>query len=118
MVGNRAMTALYWVIGFGLATLAGVAGAAWGNSQAPTFENEETGGTPATGASRLMFSIFGGLLGSLGVLAIFAAIYMVLWVRARRANPPVEEEHFEDDDTLLDEMEFGDDEEVAETPRP
>lgn len=110
MVGNRALTALYWVIGFGLAVLAGVGGAAWGNSLAPTFENEESGGTPATGASRLLFSIFGGLLGAAIVLAVFAAIFMVLWVRHRRANPAVDDEEFEADEELLDHVEFGDDE--------
>lgn len=110
MVGNRALTALYWVIGFVLAVLAGVVGAAWGNSLAPTFENEESGGTPATGASRLLFSIFGGLLGAAIVLAVFAAIFMVLWVRHRRANPAVDDEEFEADEELLDHVEFGDDE--------
>ena len=110
MVGNRALTALYWVIGFVLAVLAGVVGAAWGNSLAPTFENEESGGTPATGASRLLFSIFGGLLGAAIVLAVFAAIFMVLWVRHRRANPAVDDEDFEADEELLDHVEFGDDE--------
>ena len=110
MVGNRALTALYWVIGFVLAVLAGVVGAAWGNSLAPTFENEESGGTPATGASRLLFSLFGGLLGAAIVLAVFAAIFMVLWVRHRRANPAVDDEDFEADEELLDHVEFGDDE--------
>lgn len=110
MVGNRALTALYWVIGFVLAVLAGVGGAAWGNSLAPTFENEESGGTPATGASRLLFSIFGGLLGAAIVLAVFAAVFMVLWVRHRRANPAVDDEEFEADEELLDHVEFGDDE--------
>lgn len=110
MVGNRALTALYWVIGFVLAVLAGVGGAAWGNSLAPTFENEESGGTPATGASRLLFSIFGGLLGAAIVLAVFAAIFMVLWVRHRRTNPAVDDEKFEADEELLDHVEFGDDE--------
>lgn len=109
-MGNRALTALYWVIGFVLAVLAGVVGAAWGNSLAPTFENEESGGTPATGASRLLFSIFGGLLGAAIVLAVFAAIFMVLWVRHRRANPAVDDEEFEADEELLDHVEFGDDE--------
>lgn len=110
MVGNRALTALYWVIGFVLAVLAGAGGAAWGNSLAPTFENEESGGTPATGASRLLFSIFGGLLGAAIVLAVFAAIFMVLWVRHRRTNPAVDDEEFEADEELLDHVEFGDDE--------
>ena len=48
MLGNRGLTALYWTADVVLAAFAGVGGAAWGNSAAPTFENEETGGTPAT----------------------------------------------------------------------
>lgn len=108
MVGNRTLTATYWIAGFVLAVLAGVGGAAWGNSMAPTFENEQTGGTPATGASRLMFSVFGGLLAGALVLAIFAAIFMFLWVRDRRAQPEVDDE-FEGDEGFLDEIEFGDD---------
>lgn len=107
MVGNRALTALYWVIGFVLAVLAGVAGAAWGNGQAPTFGNDKTGGTPATGASRLLFSLFGGLLAAALVLAVFAAIFMVLWLRKRRTEPDADD--FEDDEDFLNHVEFGDD---------
>lgn len=110
MVGNRALTALYWVIGFVLAVLAGVAGASWGNSQAPTFGNDDTGGTPATGASRLLFSLFGGLLAAAAVLAVFAAVFMFLWVRARRSSPDVVDD-YESDEGFLDHVEFGDDDE-------
>lgn len=107
MVGNRALTALYWVIGFVLAVLAGVAGASWGNSQAPTFGNDETGGTPATGASRLLFSLFGGLLAAAAVLAVFAAIFMLLWLRGRRGRTG--DDDYEADEGFMDHVEFGDD---------
>lgn len=108
MIGHRALTAAYWVAGILLAILAGVAGAGWGNSQAPTFSNDDKGGTPATGASRLMFSVFGGLLAAGLVLAFFAAVFMFLWVRSRRAHSQEDEDYFEPDDSLMDEMEFGD----------
>lgn len=108
MVGNRALTALYWVIGFVLAVLAGVAGASWGNSQAPTFGNDETGGTPATGASRLLFSLFGGLLAAAAVLAVFAGIFMLLWLRGRRGHGT--DDDYEADAGFMDHVEFGDDE--------
>lgn len=113
MVGNRALTALYWVIGFVLAVLAGVAGASWGNSQAPTFGNDDTGGTPATGASRLLFSLFGGLLAAAAVLAVFAAVFMLLWVRARRSSLDVVDD-YESDEGFLDHVAFGDDESYVE----
>ncbi|GAB3577787.1 hypothetical protein [Calidifontibacter terrae] len=108
MIGNRLATAAYWLVGIVLSVLAGVGGAAWGNSLAPSFDNDNTGGTPATSASRLLYSIFGGLLCGFGVLAVFAAIFMVLWVRARRAEVEVDDE--ETDESLIDDLEFGDDE--------
>lgn len=104
MIGNRAATTAYWMVAIVLSALAGVGGANWGNSLAPSFHNEDAGGTPATSASRLLFSVFGGLLGALGVLAVFAAIFMVLWLRQRRAS--VEEEQ-ENDESFIDDIEFG-----------
>ncbi|NHN56660.1 hypothetical protein G9U51_12800 [Calidifontibacter sp. DB0510] len=110
MVRNKAAAAIYWVIALLLSVVAGVGGAAWGNSMAPTFANEDKGGQPATSASRLLFSVFGGLLCGLGVLAVFAGIWLALWVRQRRADAATAEDDYDDYDHDADLFEDDEDE--------
>lgn len=104
LVHKRWFIAVYWVLAIVLTALAGALGARWGNDQAPTFDNEEKGGVPATGISQLLYQVFGGVLLALAVLAVFAGVWLVMWVRSRRYQPD-EDEYDDGDDMSVDDVE-------------
>lgn len=106
MLHKRGLVAAYWLAGLVLAALAGAFGADAGVEAAPEFEDQAEGGSPATGASKLLFALIGGSLGFLAVIAVFAAIFLVLWVRERRRQEP---EEIDSDESFADHIEFGDD---------
>ena len=81
---KRWFVAVYWVAAVVLIGLGGALGARWGDSQAPTFNNEDKGSVPATSVSHLLYQVFGGVLLALIVAAVLAGGWLLLWVRARR----------------------------------
>ncbi|WP_265448054.1 hypothetical protein [Flexivirga meconopsidis] len=99
LVHKRLFAATYWIVAVVLVAFAGALGASWGNDQAPTFTDESSGSVPANGVSHLLYQVFGGVLAALAVLAVFAAIWLLLWARARKAAP-AEPDDYEDEDTM------------------
>lgn len=96
---NRWLIAAYWVIAVLCTALGAALGASWGSSQAPTFDNDDKGAVPVTSASHFLYSVFGGVLVALAVLAVFAAVWLGFWVRSRRARKGRDER---DDDEPAD----------------
>ncbi|TWP36183.1 hypothetical protein [Leekyejoonella antrihumi] len=87
-LGKRWNGLTFWCIAVVFAVIGGIVGASWGGSEAPTFDNEDKGAVPANSASHFLYSVFGAVLLALAVLAVFAAVWLVMWARARRASGP------------------------------
>ncbi|NNG40006.1 hypothetical protein HJ588_12100 [Flexivirga sp. ID2601S] len=99
LVHKRLFAAAYWIVAVVLVAVAGALGAQWGNDQAPTFTDETSGSVPANGVSHLLYQVFGGVLAALAVLAVCAGIWLLMWARARKAQP-VDEDDYDDEDTM------------------
>lgn len=105
MLQRRWAVLAYWVVVFVLAVLAAVGGAAWGLSQAPSFDAEDNTGAPATSASHFIYSTFGALICGLAVLAVASGAFFVLWARSRRSHPDDDAEVWHEDDMDIDDVE-------------
>jgi len=118
LLHKRWFVAVYWIAAVVLIGVGGALGAAWGDSQAPTFNNEDKGSVPANGVSHLLYQVFGGVLLALVVAAVFAGVWLLLWMRARRSDGWYDDSGLEDDeDTMsVDDVEhmFDDDEDLDE----
>jgi len=112
------MVVTFWCAALVLAVVGGIIGAKWGGSQAPTFDNKDKGAVPANSASHFLYGLFGGVLLALAVVAVFAAIWMVSWARARRAAGPVDDVEEVDDDRMsvadVEGLMHADDEDAAQ----
>lgn len=127
LLHKRWFVAVYWVVAVVLIGLGGALGAKWGDSQAPTFDNEAKGSVPANGVSHLLYQVFGGVLLALIVAAVLAGVWLLLWVRTRRLESRYADVDADDEDTMsVDDVEqmFGDaeeedfdDEEPSEAPK-
>lgn len=113
---NKTVTAIYWVVAFVLAVLAGTFGANWGVDQAPTFRDEDKG-APATSASHLLYGLIGGGIGFGVVLALAAGAWMVWWMRHRRATYVDDYDDYDHDVDLLDEESAHESEHESEQAR-
>jgi hypothetical protein len=121
LLHKRWFVAVYWVAGVALIGLAGALGAHWGDSQAPTFDNEDKGSVPANSVSHLLYQVFGGVLLALVVAAVLAGVWLLLWMRARRGQDGYDDFDPEGEDTMsVDDVEemFEDDESSEQTPAP
>ncbi|RNI22255.1 hypothetical protein [Flexivirga caeni] len=121
---KRWFVATYWIVALVLIGVGGALGARWGDSQAPTFDNQEKGSVPANGVSHLLYQVFGGILLALVVAALFAGVWLLLWIRTRRAERGYDEGDLDLDDAdamSVDDVEHlfdEEDDEVDETPSP
>ena len=106
LLHKRWFVAVYWIVAVVLIGLGGALGANWGDSEAPTFNNEDKGSEPANGISHLLYQVFGGVLLALVVAAVLAGIWLLLWVRTRRAQNAIGDFDDEDDDAEV--MSVGD----------
>ncbi|MBB2894540.1 hypothetical protein [Flexivirga oryzae] len=100
LLHKRWFVAAYWVVAVVLIGVGGALGAAWGDSQAPTFNNEDKGSVPANGVSHLLYQVFGGILLALVVAAVFAGLWLLLWARARRTEAEYDDPDVDDEDTM------------------
>lgn len=98
LLHKRWFVATYWVVAVLLIALGGGLGAKWGDSQAPTFNNEKKGSVPANGVSHLLYQLFGGVLLALVVAAVAAGVWLLLWVRTRRAEQAYVGDEYDDED--------------------
>ena len=98
LLHKRWFVATYWVVAVLLIGVGGALGAKWGDSQAPTFNNEKKGSVPANGVSHLLYQLFGGVLLALVVAAVFAGVWLLLWVRTRRAEQAFAGDEYDDED--------------------
>lgn len=118
LLHKRWFVAVYWVVALVLIAVGGGLGAKWGDSQAPTFDNKEKGSVPANGVSHMLYQAFGGILLALIVAAVFAGVWLLLWVRSRRTEPEYVDE-VDDEDTMsvddVEQMMFTDDDDAPET---
>ncbi len=87
----------FWAAAFVLAVLAGVAGAAWGQSQAPVFTDEKGHEVAASSASHLLYGVFGGVLFACAVFAAFALVWLLMWARRRRSQGAAPDDLPDDD---------------------
>ncbi|WP_446665169.1 hypothetical protein [Flexivirga sp. B27] len=117
LLHKRWFVAVYWVVALVLIAVGGGLGAKWGDSQAPTFDNKEKGSVPANGVSHMLYQAFGGILLALIVAAVFAGVWLLLWVRSRRTEPEYVDE-VDDEDTMsvddVEQMMFTDDDDAPE----
>lgn len=101
LLHKRWFVATYWVVAVLLIGVGGALGAKWGDSQAPTFNNEKKGSVPANGVSHMFYQLFGGVLLALVVAAVLAGVWLLLWVRTRRAEQAAGQEYDDDEaDTM------------------
>ena len=105
ILGRRWAAVTYWIVAVILAVLAGVGGAQWGLSQAPSFHGDDNNGAPATSASHLIYSVFGAVICALAVLAVASGIFFVLWARERRGRTDDDRDEVREDDMDIDEVE-------------
>ena len=98
LLHKRWFVATYWVVAVLLIAVGGALGAAWGDSEAPTFNNTEKGSVPANGVSHLLYQVFGGVLLALVVAAVFAGVWLLLWMRTRRAHRVLDGDEYAEDD--------------------
>lgn len=105
LLHKRWFVAVYWLAALVLIAVGGGLGATWGDSQAPTFNNKEKGSVPANGVSHMLYQVFGGVLLALIVAAVFAGVWLLLWVRSRRAEPEAEPDEDEFDTMSVDDVE-------------
>lgn len=122
LLHKRWFVATYWVVAVVLIAFGGALGAKWGDSQAPTFNNKEKGSVPANGVSHLLYQLFGGVLLALVVAAVFAGVWLLLWVRTRRAEQALAGDEYDDEpDTMsVDDVEhmFDEDDEDSLDEEP
>ncbi len=116
LLHKRWFVATYWVVAVLLIAVGGALGDKWGDSQAPTFDNEKKGSVPANGVSHLLYQLFGGVLLALVVAALFAGVWLLLWVRTRHAEQALAGDAYDEDDAdtmSVDDVEhmFDDDDE-------
>lgn len=117
LLRKKPVTIAYWLLAFVVSVFAGVGGAVLGRDHAPEFDTEDEGAAATSGA-RLLFGTLGFLLAGLATLALFAGIWLLLWHRQRRQEPPAVDEDEADgnlSDLLVDE-DGGFIDEVAEAP--
>lgn len=101
LLHKRWFVAAYWVVAVLLIAVGGALGSKWGDSQAPTFNNEKKGSVPANGVSHLLYQVFGGVLLALVVAAVFAGVWLLLWVRTRHAERALAGDDYDDEpDTM------------------
>ncbi|WP_188839091.1 hypothetical protein [Flexivirga endophytica] len=100
LLHKRWFVAVYWIVAVVLIAVGGGLGAKWGDSEAPTFNNKEKGSVPANGVSHMLYQVFGGVLLALVVAAVFAGVWLLLWVRSRRVEPPYDDSEDDDADTM------------------
>ena len=113
LLHKRWFVAAYWVVAVVLIAVGGALGAKWGDAQAPTFTNKEKGSVPANGVSHLLYQVFGGVLVALIVAAVFAGVWLLLWVRTRRIEGGYGEADLDDDTMSVDDVEHMFDEDDA-----
>lgn len=104
---SKTMSAIYWIATTAIAALVGALAAGWSIDQAPTFSDDK--GAAATSASHLLYGIIGGLVGFFLVMAVAAAIWMVGWVRHRRATYVDDYDDYDHDVDLLEDADDGQD---------
>ena len=121
LLHKRWFVAVYWVAAVVLIGLGGAIGAKWGDSEAPTFNNEDKGSVPATSVSHLLYQVFGGVLLALIVAAVLAGVWLLLWVRARRLEGGYDDFDPDGEDSMsVDDVEhmFTDDEDAESGEQP
>ncbi|TWE11876.1 hypothetical protein [Rudaeicoccus suwonensis] len=119
LLQKRWFVASYWVAAVVLVGVAGALGARWGDGEAPNFDNDDKGGVPATGMSHLLYQVFGGILLAALVLAIFSGVWLLMWMRARRAAAAADDgadEVIDEDEMSVDDVEhmFDDEDDDSE----
>lgn len=91
----------YWLAAFVLSILVGVLVSGWASDSAVSKGPD---GQPTTNGAQIVYGIVGFALGLLGVIALFAAVWLLAWAQERRGQ---EQERLEDDgemdDLLIDE---------------
>lgn len=97
LLRRRPIAIVYWLAAFVLSISAGVLVSGWASDSAMS---EGPDGQPTTNGAQVVYGAVGFALGMLGVIAIFAAIWLVAWAMERRRQQP--DEH--DDDGEMDEL--------------
>lgn len=98
---RRPVAITYWIAALVLSVWAGVGVARWGVGMA---ESDGPDGEATTNGAQIVYGIVGFALGLLGVIAIFSAIWLILWAKERRGQlPEPDDDDGEIDDILVDE---------------
>lgn len=103
-MGKKWLGPVFWAVALLLAVLAAIIGARWGLSQAPTFAGGDNDGTPATSASRAIYTVFGAVICGLATLALASGIFFLLWARDRRGRVDDGEDAHQPSDMDLSEV--------------
>lgn len=99
---RRPVAIVYWLLAFVVSVLGGVGGAMIGRDAAPQF-TDKGAGAPATSGGQLLLGVLGFLLGFAVVLALFSGVWLLAWIRERRAvGAPVEDEELAEDTDMDD----------------
>ncbi|WP_018154994.1 hypothetical protein [Demetria terragena] len=101
LLRRRPVAIAYWLAAFFLSVWVGVLVSGWASDSAQTTGPD---GEPTANGVQVVYGLVGFILGLLGVVAVFAAIWMVLWARERRRQDPEDDwDDSEMDDLLVDE---------------
>ncbi|YAL82711.1 hypothetical protein ACMYYO_12360 [Dermacoccaceae bacterium W4C1] len=120
LLRNRVFVVVYWLVALVVSLWVGGLIASWSTSSAGSGGE----GDNSTNGAQLIYGAVGFVVGLLGCIAIFAAIWLGLWAQARRVaaaeaaqhgGPDYLDEHDGEDadlDTLLTDDDLVEDDEV------
>lgn len=98
---RRPVAIAYWLAAFVISIWVGVLLSGWASDSALS---EGPDGQATTNGAQIVYGFVGFVLGLLGVIAIFAGIWLVLWAKERRGQEPeYQDDDGEIDDILIDE---------------
>lgn len=102
LLRRRPIAIAYWLAAFVLSIWVAVLVSGWASDSAMS---EGPDGEKTTNGAQIIYGLVGFALGMLGVIAIFAAVWLVLWAgeRRRQGQEILEDEDGEMEDILIDE---------------
>jgi hypothetical protein len=98
LLRRRPVAITYWLAAFVISIWAGVLISGWASDSAIS---EGPDGEATTNGAQIVYGIVGFALGMLGIIAIFAAVWLVLWAKERRGQSA---EYADDSDGRLDDI--------------